>query len=88
MITPKNPQTTSNPDHEAGGCCGPLPCSADFIMPFGKYRGRTLDDISEDDLGYVVWLADENVLTIETQFLDAVRCDYMEQQDGSEFWNG
>jgi len=28
MITPKNPQTTSNPDREAGGCCGPSPCSA------------------------------------------------------------
>jgi hypothetical protein len=27
MSKPKNPQATSNPDREAGGCCGPSPCS-------------------------------------------------------------
>jgi len=31
MITPENPQTTSNPNCEAGGCCGPSPCSHDFL---------------------------------------------------------
>jgi hypothetical protein len=27
MNKPENPQATSNPDREAGGCCGPSPCS-------------------------------------------------------------
>jgi hypothetical protein len=54
--------------------------SADFIMPFGKYKGRSLDSISDDDPGYVIWLADENVLEIETSFLDAVRRDEMESE--------
>ena len=47
-------------------------------MPFGKYRGQALDQISDNDPGYVVWLADENVLKIERGFLDAVRMDDME----------
>lgn len=51
---------------------------ADFVMPFGKYKGRTLDDISDHDPGYVVWLADEGVLKIEKPFMDAVRRDDME----------
>jgi hypothetical protein len=27
MNNPENPQATSNPNCEAGGCCGPSPCS-------------------------------------------------------------
>jgi F420-dependent methylenetetrahydromethanopterin dehydrogenase len=55
-------------------------CSADFVMPFGKYRGQTLDQISDNDTGYILWLADENVLRIEREFLDAVRMDDMEAE--------
>ena len=55
-------------------------CSADFLMPFGKYRGQTLDQIADNDPGYVVWLADENVLKIEREFLDSVRMDDMEAE--------
>jgi hypothetical protein len=63
-----------------GGCCPPPLCSADFVMTFGKYRGQTLGQISYNDPGYVVWLADENVLKIEREFLDAVRMDDMEAE--------
>lgn len=54
------------------------PVSADFVMPFGKYKDYTLDRISDDDPGYIVWLADNNVLKIKRKFLDAVRRDAME----------
>ena len=30
MTTPENLQTTSNPDREPGGCCGPSPCWANI----------------------------------------------------------
>ena len=65
----------------------PPTCSADFVMPFGKYKGRTLDDISDNDPEYVVWLADENVLKIERRFLDAVRQDDMESDDTEAMWS-
>jgi hypothetical protein len=58
MNKPENSQTTRNPDREAGGCCGPSPCSeypwqvigwkARFKNNFGRWReyivkGWTLD---------------------------------------------
>ena len=55
-------------------------CSAEFAMTFGKYKGQTLDEISDNDPGYVVWLADANVLRIDREFLDAVRMDDMEAE--------
>lgn len=33
--------------------------AANFTMPFGKYRGRTLADIGEQDIGYLRWGAKE-----------------------------
>ena len=50
-------------------------------MPFGKFRGHSLDDISDTDPGYIVWLADNNVLRIDREFLDAVRRDDMDADD-------
>lgn len=29
-----------------------------FIMPFGKYKGRSLNEILCDDAGYIRWLAE------------------------------
>lgn len=48
-------------------------------MRFGKHKGRSLDDIADYEPGYIVWLADNNVLPIEREFLDACRMD--ETQD-------
>lgn len=40
MTPPENPQTTSNPDRAAGGCCGPSPCSAALCqITCGAYPG-------------------------------------------------
>jgi hypothetical protein len=66
--------------------CQQEPCSESFVMPFGKYKGHTLDDISDLDPGYIVWLADENVLKIEVEFLDAVRWDDMEISTYEDQW--
>jgi hypothetical protein len=38
MITPENPQATSNPDREAGGCCGPSPCSLDSVCKSARRK--------------------------------------------------
>ena len=61
-------------------------CNATFVMPFGKYKGKTLAQISDCDPRYVVWLADKNVLKIEANFLDDVRRYDMEINTYSEQW--
>ena len=30
----------------------------DFVMPFGKYQGQTLEEIYIEDKGYIEWLVD------------------------------
>lgn len=46
-----------------------------------KYKGHSLDVISDIDPDYIVWMADENVLWIEAGFLDAVRRDDIAMSD-------
>ncbi len=50
-------------------------CSAGFIMPFGKYRGQSLDQIAEHDGQYILWLHDAGVLRIDKEFREAVEMD-------------
>jgi hypothetical protein len=45
----------------------------EFIMPFGKYAGATLEDISIDDAGYVVWfIGNNNCRIVDEDFLRLV----------------
>jgi len=60
--------------------------NGDWVMTFGKYKGRTLDEISNNDPSYVVWLSDEKVLKIEKEFLEAVRRDDMEHDCYGDHW--
>jgi uncharacterized protein (DUF3820 family) len=46
------------------------PRSKNFVMPFGKYKGKTLGQIVEANPGYVLWLEDNNVLKIEESLLN------------------
>jgi len=36
-----------------------LPPAADYVMPFGKYRGTTLGRIAAINPGYLEWLAEK-----------------------------
>jgi len=51
-----------------------------FRDDFREIPRATLDQISDNDPSYVVWLADEGVLKIEREFLEAVRMDDMEAE--------
>ena len=43
-----------------------------FIMPFGKYKGRTLFDISEENPSYIKWLDEKEIYKIEDELL--IKC--------------
>ena len=52
-------------------------------ITFGKYKGKTFDEIADIDSGYILWLA-ENVKDVKLpkDFLTAVEMDYR-----NDFWN-
>lgn len=41
--------------------------SEDFVMPFGKYKHRTIEYILDVNPGYIVWLEEENVADVEQE---------------------
>jgi hypothetical protein len=43
----------------------------DFIMPFGKYKGMTIDDILADDAGYLLWLHNNTDFELSAELLFA-----------------
>jgi hypothetical protein len=52
----------------------------DFIIGFGKHRGLSLEKISESDPGYIIWLAEENVLQIKEDLLAQVRAELAQEE--------
>lgn len=63
-------------------------CLPDFVMPFGKYKGKTLSEISEVDPSYIVWLSDNSVLSIESEFLESCLSDIYMEEALMEFRHG
>jgi len=55
-------------------------------ITFGKYSGKTFDEISDIDPEYILWL-DENVKTIkfERSWIDAIQMDIMEDEPLTEY---
>jgi uncharacterized protein (DUF3820 family) len=43
-----------------------------FVMPFGKYRGRRMIDVRFNDPGYLIWLAQRDPVITGGRFLAAV----------------
>lgn len=43
-----------------------------YIMPFGKYKGKTLFDISEENPSYISWLDKEKIYNVEDDLL--IKC--------------
>ena len=54
--------------------------AADFIMPFGKYRRDTLDEIAKTDAGlkYLDWLRGERKSGVESGGVDRALCVYLD----------
>lgn len=47
-----------------------------FIMPFGKHKGKTLQEIKNVDIEYIRWASEkmENV-NIKNKMIEALNCD-------------
>lgn len=43
-----------------------------FIMPFGKYKNKTLFDISEENPSYITWLDEKGIYKIDDDLL--IKC--------------
>lgn len=41
----------------------------DFKMPFGKYKGETLEEIYVENVGYLEWLLEQDSLLESTKLL-------------------
>jgi len=48
-------------------------CGPEYIIPFGKHRWKSLDEIADEDPGYIVWLHERNILTVDPGFVDLMR---------------
>lgn len=55
-------------------------------IDFGKYKGKTWDEVSDIDPGYVLWAVD-NVkgVRLPPSFIDAVEMDLREGEE--DFWS-
>lgn len=52
-----------------------------FVMPWGKYKGRTLKEIADEDILYLDWL---NGKDLPEPFLGYVRAICKEREDEIE----
>ena len=46
-----------------------------WIMPFGKYQGRTLEFIVEMEPQYILWLVDKTDLDFHSDIMDEIDGD-------------
>ena len=57
------------------------------IITFGKYKGKTIDWIAENDPSYIIWLNDEQVVDFPAEIVEAAIMDDMNNNPPEEwFW--
>lgn len=44
------------------------------IMPFGKYKGKVIGDIIQDDPSYLLWCCDNLSFELDEECLDLTNC--------------
>ena len=61
------------------------PCLPEFVLEFGKHKGKSLERIAEEDNAYILWLDREDVLVIDREFLKSCQMD--DYLDDGERWS-
>lgn len=51
--------------------------SYEDVLTFGKHKGKTVDWITDNDLSYIIWLIDNDVVRFPIEILDASYQDYL-----------
>ena len=55
-------------------------------ITFGKYKGKTWDEVSDIDPSYVLWAVDNvKEVKLPQSFIDAVEMDQQEREE--DFWS-
>ena len=49
----------------------------DFVMPFGKYSGKKLVEILDENPSYIIWLSENDVVKVPDDILTMARHDTM-----------
>ena len=56
----------------------PVLCEGfDYVMPFGKYKGKTLVQILDENPSYIVWLSENDVVKVSDDLLTMACHDTM-----------
>lgn len=59
----------------------------DHKIPFGKYKGSTIQEIGEIDSDYILWLYDNNIIKPNTELLSHITELIEEQEESREDYN-
>lgn len=54
---------------------------SDYVLKFGKHKGKAIWWILMNDCGYVVWLVDNNVLSLSDGIYEEAKAFYSEMDD-------
>lgn len=55
----------------------------DYIIDFGKYKGKTLGDILDTDYSYILWLRNIGILKLDKKLIDAA----LEEQNEDDHYD-
>ena len=59
---------------------------SDYVLEFGKHKGKAIWWILMNDCGYVVWLVDNDVLSLSDGIYEECKDRYSEMDYGDDYY--
>jgi hypothetical protein len=60
----------------------------DHVFTFGKHKGKTVNEVAEEEPSYIVWLVEENVCEVDEEIYEAAIMDDMNNSPPEDyFWD-
>lgn len=57
------------------------PADLNTVIPFGKYKGKTVDEVSEFDGEYIIWLNRSTEFKVSDDLIEAIEQDARDWDD-------